>query len=190
LIPEEALTFLIKVSKTNFLILLLNSLQPKCRYTSRLGQMMGLGMFWQALEKLHAWERGNIPGANTALGTEVLIWLLKSKKRPRALKDLYRSSRFSEPTIRNLLRSYSDHGLVILESNGDDMRSRFARATPKLDLILAEYRQRFQELAGMAKDDGFVGPLIANSRQTGPGFKLTGQLTSFRDAEARPSRQA
>jgi hypothetical protein len=59
-----------------------------------------------------------------------------------------------------------------------------------LDLILAEYRQRFQELAGMAKDDELVGPHLANSRQPGPMFKLTGQLASLHDAEGRPSKQA
>lgn len=147
-------------------------------------------MFWQVLEKLYAWERTHIPGANTALGNEVLIWLLKSKKRPRALKDLYRSSRFSEPTIRNLLRLYSDHGLVVLESNGDDMRSRFARATSKLDVVLVEYRQRFHELAAMAKDDDLVLPGPAESPEPAPSFKLRGQIASIHDAGARSSRQA
>lgn len=182
-LPEE-------ISKKKFLRSFVEFVATKVQVGTALGQYWGWGMFWQALEKLHAWERSNIPGANTALGTEVLIWLLKSKRRPRALKDLYRSSRFSEPTIRNLLRSYSDHGLVVLESNGDDMRSRFARATPKLDLILTEYRRRFHELAVMAKDDELLAPLVADSRPARPVFRLRGQIASFHDAEERPSKQA
>jgi hypothetical protein len=104
-------------------------------------------MFWHALEALHHWERANLPGAATPVGNEVLLWLLKCKTRPRPLKDLYRSSRFSEPTIRSCLRELSALGYVAVESNCGDMRTRHARTTPKLEQKIAEYRQRFQELA-------------------------------------------
>lgn len=147
-------------------------------------------LFWQALEQLHAWERSNLPGANSALGNEVLIWLLKSKKRPRALKDLYRSSRFSEPTIRSLLRTYSDHGLIVLESDGEDMRSRFARATSKLEQVLIDYRQRFQQLADLTKDNEVLAARqFPEAPDTRLPFTLKVQPTSFLDARATPSRQ-
>jgi hypothetical protein len=107
-------------------------------------------MFWNALESLHRWERANLPGAATPVGNEVLLWLLKCKTKPRPLKDLYRSSRFSEPTIRNCLRELSALGFVAVESNCGDMRTRYARATPKLELKIAEYRKRFQEVAEQA----------------------------------------
>lgn len=108
-------------------------------------------MFWRALEQLHLWERENLPGADTAVGNEVLVWLLKSKNKPRPLKDLYRSSRFSEPTIRNCLKEFAVLGFAAIESNGLDMRTRFARATPKLEITVAEYRKRFQEVAELAR---------------------------------------
>ena len=108
-------------------------------------------MFWRALEQLHLWERENLPGADTAVGNEVLVWLLKSKSKPRPLKDLYRSSRFSEPTIRNCLKEFAALGFASIVSNGHDMRSRSARATPKLEMTVAEYRQRFQEVAELAR---------------------------------------
>jgi hypothetical protein len=111
-------------------------------------------MFWQALEQLHRWERENLPGADTAVGNEVLVWLLKSKTKPRPLKDLYRSSRFSEPTIRNCLKEFAACGFAAVESNGEDMRTRFARATPKLEQTVAEYRKRFQEVAELAAVEG------------------------------------
>lgn len=110
-------------------------------------------MFWQALEQLHRWERENLPGADTAAGNEVLVWLLKSKSKPRPLKDLYRSSRFSEPTIRNCLKEFAALGFAAIESNGEDMRTRFARATPKLENTVAEYRKRFQEVAELARNE-------------------------------------
>lgn len=148
-------------------------------------------MFWQALEGLHDWERSNIPGANTALGNEVLIWLLKSHRRPRALKDLYRSSRFSEPTIRNLLRVYSDHGLVVIESNGDDMRTRFALATPKLEQMLLEYRQRFHELARLASShDSTPSQQRTDASDRNVLFRPKGQISSFLGAEEPPSKLA
>ncbi|MGD9885819.1 MAG: hypothetical protein AB7I59_31395 [Geminicoccaceae bacterium] len=115
-------------------------------------------MFWQALEQLRCWERDNLPGADTAVGNEVLVWLLKSKHQPRPLKDLYRSSRFSEPTIRACLKQFSSLGFAIIESNGKDQRARYARATGKLETTVDDYRRRFQEVAEMARHDGLIPP--------------------------------
>ena len=119
-------------------------------------------MFWRALEQLHCWERENLPGADTAVGNEVLVWLLKSKSKPRSLKDLYRSSRFSEPTIRNCLKDFTALGFAVIESNGEDMRTRFARATPKLELTIIEYRKRFHEVAELAKERSSVKPAYSS----------------------------
>lgn len=123
-------------------------------------------MFWRALEQLHLWERENLPGADTAVGNEVLVWLLKSKSRPRPLKDLYRSSRFSEPTIRNCLKEFATLGFASIVSNGQDMRSRFARATPKLEATVAEYRRRFQEVAELARVEAASRPPASLSPQS------------------------
>ena len=115
-------------------------------------------MFWQALEQLRCWERDNLPGADTAVGNEVLVWLLKSKHQPRPLKDLYQSSRFSEPTIRNCLKQFSSLGFAVIESNGKDMRARYARATGKLETTVDDYRKRFQEVAELARREGIIAP--------------------------------
>ena len=127
-------------------------------------------MFWQALEQLRCWERDNLPGADTAVGNEVLVWLLKSKNQPRPLKDLYQSSRFSEPTIRNCLKQFSSLGFAIIESNGKDQRARYARATGKLETTVDDYRRRFQEVAEMARRDGLV-PTASHNR---PGLPTRG----------------
>ena len=107
--------------------------------------MQSLG---KALVELAAWKRKQVPFSHTAFGDEVLIWLMQSKQRPRGLKDLYKSSRFSEPTLRNCLRAYKDEGYILIETSDDDMRNRLAVATPKLEQMLSEYRDK---LAGLAR---------------------------------------
>jgi DNA-binding MarR family transcriptional regulator len=102
---------------------------------------------WKALDHLHRWERDNLPESASPVGLEILIWLLKCKNTPRPLKDLYRSSRFSEPTIRACLRTFVDYGFVEIEVNGKDMRNRFARATPKFEETIDAYRKRLGEVA-------------------------------------------
>lgn len=104
-------------------------------------------MFWKALDHLHQWQRENLPECESPQGNDVLMWLLKGEGTPRPLKDLYRSSRFSEPTLRSSLRAFVDRGLVELEVNGHDMRNRFARVTPKFVQTIEAYRQRFGEIA-------------------------------------------
>jgi hypothetical protein len=108
-------------------------------------------MFWQAIEQLHKWERRHLPGADAPQGAEILIWLLKSQNSRRPLKDLYRTSRYSEPTIRAYLRMFVARGFCVVESNGDDMRTRFARPTPKLEMAVQEYQQCFREVASLAE---------------------------------------
>lgn len=101
---------------------------------------------WKALDHLHQWERDNLPESETAAGGEILIWLLKCKGRPRPLKDLYRSSRFSEPTIRASLRTFVERGFVEIDVNDKDMRNRFAYVTPKFQKTIEAYWQRFNEV--------------------------------------------
>lgn len=118
-------------------------------------------MFWEAVERLHRWERENLPGADTPQGSEVLIWLLKCQEKPRPLKHLYRSSRYSEPTLRACIKSFVDKGFVVLESSGNDMRTRYARATAKLEARINDYQDRFKEVAALAVAEG-VGAIDAS----------------------------
>ena len=106
-------------------------------------------MFWKALEHLHQWQQEKLPECGSPQGNDVLVWLLKCQDTPRPLKYLYRSSRFSEPTLRNCLRAFVDRGLVEIEVNDDDMRNRFARVTPKFSQTVESYRQRFGEIAAL-----------------------------------------
>lgn len=99
--------------------------------------------------------RALLQGFDTPLGTEVLIWLLKSNGRSTPLVDLYRSSRFSEPTLRTFLARQVDQGFVTIHSNDGDQRQRVARPTPKLMAVVEAYRTRIVEAAAIAE----VAPL-------------------------------
>ncbi len=111
-------------------------------------------MFWQAVEALHEWERCNLPGVSTPQGNEVFVWLLKSQAESRPLKDLYHSSRYSEPTTRACLKHFVDKGFVLIEAGGHDGRTRLARWTPKFEEIVNEYSKRFEALAQLAERSG------------------------------------
>ena len=116
-------------------------------------------MFWESVERLHRWERENLPGADTPQGSEVLIWLLKCQEKPRPLKNLYRSSRYSEPTIRACVKSFVDSGFVVLEASGSDLRTRYARATDKLRARISDYQDQFKEVAVLAEREGIAASM-------------------------------
>lgn len=108
-------------------------------------------MFWKALGELYA-ARAVVPGFETSQGAEVVIWLLASKGQ-RPLKDLYRSSQFSEPTARSCLMRLVDQGFAAVEGTVDDQRQRFARPTAKLLEAFAGYRAVLLRVATAAEAD-------------------------------------
>ena len=106
---------------------------------------------WEALANLQQWQRDNIPGGGSAVSIEVLLWLLRTRHEPCPLKDLYLSSRASEPTVRKMLREYVHAGLIELEIDDDDHRNRHPRVTSRFDAVMSLYKQelaRFAELIG------------------------------------------
>lgn len=109
-------------------------------------------MLLEAMLKLHA-ARGLLPGLDTPLGGEILIWLLKARERPRPLMDLYNSSRFSEPTVRTLLMRLVDQGFVAFHSDDADQRNRFAKPTPKLVAAVEGYLSLVVKAAALAAEE-------------------------------------
>lgn len=97
------------------------------------------------LDHLNRWERENLPGAETPQGQEVLVWLLKSASNPRPLKDLYRSSRYSEPTIRTYLKQFVERGFVEIRVSDDDLRTRYAYPTQRLGEAVDSYWQEMRD---------------------------------------------
>ena len=74
-------------------------------------------------------------------GSDVLVWLLQGSARSRPLKDLYRGSRFSEPTIRWVLKALVDGGYITIERHPEDRRVRTVQTTPKLATAMRTYLQ-------------------------------------------------
>lgn len=94
---------------------------------------------WRDLEKMNDWVREHMPVLGMPQGPEVVIWLLGRATQALPLKDLYGSSRFSEPTIRSLLRALADGGYIVIERNPNDLRMRTVQSTPKLVARVEEY---------------------------------------------------
>jgi hypothetical protein len=103
--------------------------------------------FCRHLEMLSAWKRRNLRILDMPQGGDVLVWLLKDRTRARPLKDLYRGSRFSEPTIRWVLKALVDDGFIAIERNPDDLRVRTVHLTPKLMAAMHEYLDLLRECA-------------------------------------------
>lgn len=103
--------------------------------------------FLHHLELLFDWKRKHMPILDMPKGGEVLVWLLKGGARPRPLKDLYRSSRFSEPTVRGVLKALVDDGYILIDRNPEDLRVRTVHLTPKLLAKVQEYLELLRKCA-------------------------------------------
>lgn len=121
--------------------------------------------FWRDLERLFAWQRKHMPILDTPAGAEVLVWLLKNATCTRPLKDLYRGSRFSEPTIRWILKTMVEDGFIVIDRNDHDLRVRTVRLTSKLAATVQEY---LRLLRACVPADGSGPP--GSGPSSGPGL--------------------
>lgn len=97
---------------------------------------------WKMLEDWLEWQRTNLPILQTPQGMHLLIWLLKHSNEAVPVGELYRSSKASEPTMREAVKQFVDSGLAAIQPHQGDSRRRLIRATPKLDDTVAELRSR------------------------------------------------
>lgn len=107
--------------------------------------------FYRHLELLCDWKRRHMRILDMPQGADVLIWLLQVRTRPRPLKDLYRGSRFSEPTIRSVLKALVDDGFIVIEPNPDDLRVRTVQLTPKLMAAVDKYLALLRDCASSTR---------------------------------------
>lgn len=89
-------------------------------------------MIWEALELFREWERKTVPGVNTRFVLALLVWLYKESSGPKTVGDLYKSSGYSEPTMRACLQEFLRLGLVAIEKDTQDPRRSVVRGTPRL----------------------------------------------------------
>lgn len=105
---------------------------------------------WEAISAFHQWERENIPEVESPQGVEILLWLAKQSLRPRSLKDLYRSSQLSEPTLRSCLKKFVKNGLATIEPLPGDSRVKILKATSDLEKLMLLYEEKFRNVASIA----------------------------------------
>jgi hypothetical protein len=103
--------------------------------------------FADALQRHQRWISNNLPGIDTQPGIALLIWLLKYEGHGEPIGRLYRESRSSEPTMRACVKAFTDHGLAVIEVDGNDSRLRLIRGTKKLQRQAEELRRRLGELS-------------------------------------------
>lgn len=99
---------------------------------------------WGVLQKLCTWERENLPNGGSLESRAVFVWLLKLERSGRPLKELYQQVITSEPTMRKCIRSFAEHGLVVIQGSNFDRRSLLVFATPKLERLAEEYLKQIR----------------------------------------------
>jgi DNA-binding MarR family transcriptional regulator len=104
------------------------------------------------MERLHQWEERNLPGQSARQAMALSMWLLKSKHQARPISHLYLDLRFSEPTLRRVVRAFVDHGLASIEPDPGDSRVRLIRGTDKLKQLLEEYRELVRQIVDPQPD--------------------------------------
>lgn len=96
-------------------------------------------MDFKILDQLHQWRAQNLPVTNTPQGAEIMIWLLEHANPEAKLRELYRASVYSEPTIRGRLSEFVSAGLITVTLDEVDSRKHIIRLTEKLDMLIREY---------------------------------------------------
>ena len=96
------------------------------------------------LSRAAEWRRENMPAIESRQGYLLLLWLLKHPQERQALLDFYESSHFSEPT--KAIKAFTGRGLATVETDWEDARRRYIRATPKLAALAEEYSRVLAEL--------------------------------------------
>jgi len=104
---------------------------------------------WRSLETLYEWERQNFPRSiDVRHAKALLIWLLKHYPQPQSIGDLYRDVQVvSEPTMREVVRSFIEGGLLEIEVGDEDGRRRRIKATDKLIELAQQYAELVRRLA-------------------------------------------
>jgi DNA-binding MarR family transcriptional regulator len=96
------------------------------------------------LRQLGDWQRRHLPCLHSALGQQMLAWLIEHNARPRPFGELVASTRFSTTSVRHLLNQFVVLGLIEVRANPLARRRGEIVATPRLRQRLEEYSERIK----------------------------------------------
>lgn len=146
-------------------------------------------MFWEALKILDEWERENLPNADTRFVVAFLIWLRKHAVHGGTVGDLYKSTRYSEPTMRSCMHRFVRAGLVEVQKDSADPRRSIVRPTPRLQASIEPFERRLTEAADCIGRKR--GQAKSNDRATGKGrtAEIGPEMSSQESGHARTIRR-
>src|SRR5260370_17928905 len=101
-------------------------------FSTGFGQNLSAPTLESDLRYLSDWQRRYLPGIHSALGKQILAWLIKNDTQPKSFSHLLFSTSFSTTSVRHLLNRYSVLGLVEVRNPSLICRRPEIVATPKL----------------------------------------------------------
>jgi hypothetical protein len=109
-----------------------------------LGQSLPGLTFESDLRGLSDWQRRYLPCIHSALGHQILAWLIKNNDQPKPFSHLLVSTSFSTTSVRHLINQFAVLGLVEVRKAPATCRRGNIVATPSLRTRLEEYAERIK----------------------------------------------
>jgi hypothetical protein len=93
---------------------------------------------------LSDWQRRHLPNIHSALGQQILAWLIRNRDQPKPFSHLLVSTSSSPTSVRHLLNQFAVVGLVEIRNSPVTSRRGDIVASPKLQERLEEYAERIK----------------------------------------------
>ncbi len=123
-------------------------------FSTGFGQNLSAPTLESDLRYLSDWQRRYLPGIHSALGQQILAWLIKNDNQPKSFSHLLFSTSFSTTSVRHLLNQFAVLGLVEVRKASVTCRRADIVATPKLKERLEEYAERIKGIISHHRDTG------------------------------------
>jgi hypothetical protein len=95
---------------------------------------------------LSDWQRRHLPNIHSALGQQILAWLIRNRDQPKPFSHLLVSTNSSPTSVRHLLNQFAVVGLIEIRKAPVTSRRGDIVASPKLQERLEEYAERIKHV--------------------------------------------
>jgi hypothetical protein len=116
------------------------------------GRSLSVHSFESDLRSLSDWQRRYLPCIHSALGQQILAWLIRNSDQPKPFRHLLVSTSFSTTSVRHLINQLTVLGLVEVRKAPVTCRRGDIVATPKLRTRLEEYAERIKGVISRHRD--------------------------------------